>query len=216
MMERSERPAGRAGQKGRSSMSLWDRLRTPSSRHALGSLVLLGIVLGATGLASVEYTFHALDSDAFCLSCHELQENIGIVYQTTVHARNATGFVVGCADCHVPKPLGPKLLRKTQGLREFYHHLRGTIDTPAKFEAHRLEMAQRVWTYMESVDSRECRDCHQSGRFDLEAQSERAREFHEAALSKDETCIDCHKGIAHSLPEGITPNGEPPTAESKR
>lgn len=178
--------------------------------------MLLGIVFGAAGLGTVDYTLDALDSDAFCLSCHELQENIGIEYATTIHARNATGIYVTCADCHVPSSLGPKLVRKTEGLRELYHHILGTIDTPAKFEAHRMEMAQRVWTYMQATDSRECRNCHERGHFDLSAQSEKARGFHEEALSNGQTCIDCHKGVAHSLPQEITPNGAPLVASRAR
>lgn len=197
------------------TMSLWDRLRKPSSRHALGSLVLLGVVLGAAGLGTVDYTLDALDTDAFCLSCHELQENIGYEYETTIHARNATGIRATCADCHVPKPLVPKLARKTRGLRELYHHILGTIDTPEKFEAHRMEMAQRVWAEFEATDSRECRNCHQRAQFALAAQTPKARQFHEAALAKEETCIDCHKGVAHTLPKGITPNRKPPVATDR-
>lgn len=197
-------------------MSLWDRLRSPSPRHSIASLILLGALLGAVGLGTADFTLHAMDSDAFCLSCHELEENIGVEYRTTIHARNAQGIRVTCADCHVPESLGPKLLRKAQGLRELYHHVLGTIATPEKFEAHRMEMAQRVWTHMEATDSRECRSCHESARFDLAAQSEKAREFHGPALSNGKTCVDCHKGIAHSLPRGITSRAAPPGAEAAR
>ena len=37
---------------------------------------------------------------------------------------------------------------------------------------------------------------------DFTRQSKRAAEFHSTALGKGEaTCIDCHKGIAHKLPD---------------
>ena len=36
---------------------------------------------------------------------------------------------------------------------------------------------------------------------DLSEQDRYARKRHERALAKGETCIDCHDGIAHELPE---------------
>jgi cytochrome c-type protein NapC len=36
---------------------------------------------------------------------------------------------------------------------------------------------------------------------DLSEQDRYARKRHERALTKGETCIDCHDGIAHELPE---------------
>ena len=80
----------------------------------------------------------------------------------------------------------------------------GTIDTPEKFEARRLELAKHVWDRMKKTDSRECRNCHSFDSMDLDEQDKSARKKHipERALEKGETCIDCHKGIAHELPEG--------------
>jgi hypothetical protein len=43
----------------------------------------------------------------------------------------------------------------------------------------------------------------------LTEQSEKAREYHSPALANGKTCIDCHKGITHRLPEGIEPDYEP-------
>jgi nitrate/TMAO reductase-like tetraheme cytochrome c subunit len=126
------------------------------------------------------------------------------------HAKNARGFRATCADCHVPKPFIPKMIRKVRALSEIYHHILGTIDTPEKFEAYRMHMATRVWADMNDNDSRECRDCHHSDSFDLAAQAEKVRNFHESALPKGKTCIDCHKGIAHKLPEGIVPDAQLP------
>ncbi len=36
---------------------------------------------------------------------------------------------------------------------------------------------------------------------DLSEQDRSARKRHERAVAKGETCIDCHEGIAHKLPE---------------
>jgi cytochrome c-type protein NapC len=66
-----------------------------------------------------------------------------------------------------------------------------------------MTMASKTWAGMNANDSRQCRYCHDDEAWDLELQSEKARQFHEQPLTNGKTCIDCHKGIAHKLPEGI-------------
>ena len=108
-----------------------------------------------------------------------------------------------CSDCHVPKEWVHKFVRKIRATNELFHKIMGTINTKEKFEAHRLELAQKVWRTMKATDSRECRNCHALVYMDLEKQDKSARKKHtlERKKKKGETCIDCHKGIAHSLPE---------------
>lgn len=189
---------------------LWTFLMIPSARYSLGVLVLAGVLLGAGGLTVFDISMHETSTDSFCLSCHELEVNIGREYVGMSHSRNARGFQVTCSDCHLPKPFIPKMMRKFRAVGEIYHHLLGTIDTPAKFEAHRMTMATRVWAEMNETDSRECRDCHKADAWDLEAQTQEVRDFHVGALGKGRTCIDCHKGVAHRLPEGIVPDQQLP------
>ncbi len=76
------------------------------------------------------------------------------------------------------------------------------IDTPEKFDDHRLYLAGRVWTAMKRTDSRECRNCHKFDYMDFTQQENRAADNHQIALDEGKTCIDCHQGIAHRLPEG--------------
>ncbi len=48
----------------------------------------------------------------------------------------------------------------------------------------------------------ECRNCHDLDFMDFTRQSARAAEAHERFLATGEkTCLDCHKGIAHKLPD---------------
>ncbi|CSI65575.1 periplasmic nitrate reductase%2C cytochrome c-type protein [Vibrio cholerae] len=48
----------------------------------------------------------------------------------------------------------------------------------------------------------ECRNCHQFNYMDFSEQSSRAAKQHSTALASGEkTCVDCHKGIAHNLPD---------------
>jgi cytochrome c-type protein NapC len=86
---------------------------------------------------------------------------------------------------------------KVLAARDVIGHLKGTIDTPEKFEAHRLTMAKRVWERMQESDSRECRNCHDFKTMDTDKQKDRSVVKHEGAMEDGKTCIDCHKGIAH-------------------
>jgi cytochrome c-type protein NapC len=103
----------------------------------------------------------------------------------------------------VPREWGHKVIRKVRATNELYHWLRGSIDAPEDFHAKRLELARNVWASMEATDSRECRNCHRSSFMDTGAQETRAGLLHSLGAEWGMTCIDCHKGIAHSLPRGF-------------
>ena len=68
--------------------------------------------------------------------------------------------------------------------------------------ALRKHRAAGDWARMTENDSLECRNCHSSESMDLTKQNPRAASAHERFLfSGERTCIDCHKGIAHRLPD---------------
>ena len=133
----------------------------------------------------------------FCISCHEMEENVYQEYKPSIHYSNRTGVRAACSDCHVPKPWIHKMVRKIQASNEIYHKILGTVNTPEKFDEHRLTMAKSVWNTMKSTDSRECRNCHNFESMNPEFQRPRARKQHMNAFKTGQTCIDCHKGIAH-------------------
>jgi cytochrome c-type protein NapC len=164
---------------------------------------LAGIVIGALGVIGFDSSMEATNSDEFCLSCHELADNAGKEYVGTLHHSNSTGRQVTCADCHVPNEFVPKIVRKLRGVGGIYHHFMGTIDTPERYDEQRMWMASKTWEFMDARDSRECRNCHDTDDWNRELQSGKAREYHVGPLAKGETCIDCHKGLAHKLPPSI-------------
>lgn len=133
----------------------------------------------------------------FCTSCHEMRDTVFVEYKKSVHYSNRTGVRASCSDCHVPKDWVHKIIRKVQASGELYHKLMRTIDTPEKFEERRLYLANRVWATMKSTDSRECRNCHAWDAMALDTQKPTAKRRHRKAMEIGETCIDCHKGIAH-------------------
>ncbi len=172
----------------------------------MGSLVL--ILLGVVLWGGFNTGMEATNTLEFCISCHEMESTVYQDYKHSVHANNPSGVRAGCPDCHVPKEWFPKVLRKIQASGEVYHWLAGTIDTPEKFAARRPYLAQRVWNTMKRTDSRECRNCHEFNSMDLDGQARFAARIHRDGIAEGKTCIDCHKGIAHQLPEMETPEAE--------
>ncbi len=178
-------------------------------RGAFGTLVG-GIVLGIILWGGFNTAMEATNNEKFCISCHEMEENVYQELQETIHFSNRTGVRATCPDCHVPKEWVHKIVRKIKASNEIYHKLMGTIDTPEKFEAKRLQLAQNVWKEMKETDSRECRNCHDFDSMDFDRQEGRSADSHDEAIEEGYTCIDCHKGIAHTLPDGYDPTDDMP------
>ncbi len=179
---------------------IWDIFKRPSSRYSMGGLLLSGIVAGVIFWGGFNTAMEATNNEEFCLSCHEMRDYVYEEYKDTVHYSNRTGVRATCPDCHVPKEWTYKMMRKIQATNELWHKALGSINTPEKFEAKRLQLARNVWKTMKKTDSRECRNCHNFEFMDYTEQGRRAVAQHEKGLVGDKTCIDCHKGIAHSLP----------------
>ena len=184
--------------------SLWSKIRN----RAYWSVLIFGMVAGIIFWGGFNTAMEATNTMTFCISCHEMRNTVYEEYKETVHYKNPSGVQATCSDCHVPRPWIYKVIRKIEASRELYHKALGTIDTPEKFEAHRLQLAERVWKSMRETDSRECRNCHDFKSMDLSEQDRYARKRHERALAKGETCIDCHDGIAHELPVRPDEDGE--------
>lgn len=172
-------------------------------------IILGGFILGVIFWGGFNWSLEATNTEPFCISCHEMKDNVYAEYQNTIHYQNASGVRATCPDCHVPKEWGPKMVRKIQASNELLHKMLGTIDTPEKFDDHRMQMASREWKRMKANDSQECRNCHQFSSFDYATQGRRASETHQAGFAQGQTCIDCHKGIAHSLPPVAQGVGKP-------
>ena len=169
-------------------------------------LILLGVVLWGGFNTAMEAT----NTLSFCISCHEMHDNVYQEYKTSIHFSNPSGVQAACPDCHVPREWIPKIIRKIQTSNEVYHWLKGTIDTKEKFEARRPQLAEHVWKVMKETDSRECRNCHNFSVMDLKGQARFAARIHKDAMEQGKTCIDCHKGIAHHLPKTYTTRAEKP------
>lgn len=185
---------------------LWHWFKRPSVMIGQGVLLTIGLIAGIIFWGGFNTAMEATNTLEFCISCHEMSDTVYEEYKTSVHYKNASGVRAICSDCHVPHSWVPKMVRKVQASKELWHKMLGSVDTPEKFEAKRLELATHVWDTMKATDSRECRNCHSFDAMAFEHQRARSREKMEPVvlgtdLSGGSTCIDCHKGIAHRLPK---------------
>ncbi|MEY4590167.1 MAG: hypothetical protein RL497_2243 [Pseudomonadota bacterium] len=180
----------------------WKITASPSLYLSMGFLTLGGFIGGIIFWGGFNTALEATNTEAFCISCHEMRDNPYAELKTTIHYSNRSGVRATCPDCHVPHEWSDKIARKTQASKEVWGKIFATIDTREKFLDKRLELAEHEWKRLKSNDSLECRNCHNFQFMDFTRQSPRAAEQHGTALAKGEkTCIDCHKGIAHQLPD---------------
>tara|TARA_R110000850_G_scaffold126199_1_gene245044 strand:+ start:442 stop:1002 length:561 start_codon:yes stop_codon:yes gene_type:complete len=173
-----------------------DKLRRPSTRYSVLTLLAVGVVVGVFGILAFDTTMHATSTEEFCTSCHEMEIPYAQL-QTAPHFSNRTGVSATCSDCHLPKEFVPKMIRKAEAAREVWGSITGIIDTPEKYAAHLPAMKAREIARLQANDSQECRNCHDMERMKPELQSKMAQRFHQPSRMKDKTCIDCHAGIAH-------------------
>ena len=178
-------------------------IRRPSARYSLLTILVAGFVGGILFWGGFHTVVEATNTETFCIGCHEMRDNVYPEYQKTIHYTNRTGVRATCPDCHVPKEWGPKMVRKIQASGELWGKLVGSIDTREKFTAKRLQLAESEWARMKANDSRECRNCHGFESMDTEKQKLRGAKMHKIGREENKTCIDCHKGIAHTKPVGM-------------
>ncbi|HET7833108.1 MAG TPA: NapC/NirT family cytochrome c [Gallionella sp.] len=181
----------------------WHKLRSPSPRSLL-ALTGSGFAAGIIFWGGFNMGMDETNRLEFCISCHEMRDTVYQEYKKSVHYSNRTGVRAICSDCHVPKTWGYKMLRKMQASFELWGELTGSISTPQKFEAKRLQLARQEWARMRASDSRECRNCHSYEGMDMAVQVESAKIKHLQAAKPNsgKTCIDCHFGLTHNLPDG--------------
>ena len=112
--------------------TLWNTLKKPPVHISLGVIIIVsffaGIVFWGGFNTAMEYT----NTEEFCVSCHEMEDNVYQELQTTVHWSNRTGVRAICSDCHVPHDWTAKIARKMQASKEVWGAIFGTIDTPEK------------------------------------------------------------------------------------
>ncbi len=183
----------------------WTVVNRPSRYFSLAFLTVGGFIAGIVFWGGFNTALELTNTEAFCVGCHEMRDNVYRDLQATIHFTNRSGVRAHCPDCHVPHEWTNKIARKMAASKEVWGKIFGTIDTREKFEANHLTLAQREWVRLKANNSLECRNCHGFDYMDFTRQSARAAQAHSTFLEKGEkTCIDCHQGIAHRLPNMAT------------
>jgi cytochrome c-type protein NapC len=180
---------------------IWQTLKKPSAKYSLLAISSISFVSGIIFWGGLNTGMEMTNTLEFCITCHEMRDTVYKEYKETIHYSNRTGVRAICSDCHVPKDWVHKVIRKSQASFEVWGKITGTIDTPEKFEAKRMQLATHEWARMKDSNSRECRNCHNFDAMSSELQKQTPYKKHMKAKEEGKTCIDCHKGIAHQLPK---------------
>jgi len=186
----------------RARRGLWRRLTTPSARWSVLALVVIGLLIGAGAVIATQVMVAVTGTNKFCgTACHSMQW-VAQEYRQSVHFTNHTGVRAGCHDCHIPHHYPALLWYKAKaGIKDAIGEMRGVISTEDKFNKERLRMAKEVWAEYKETNSENCRFCHQFTKDIVSKQKDFVQPMHEQFLSGAMTCIDCHKGIAHTAPK---------------
>ncbi len=162
------------------------------------AIALGGAVVGwgvfATWVTAIEYTNHT----EFCITCHVMRDTVYQDYTKSSHFSNQFGVHAGCPDCHVPQYSWiDEAAAKIGTINELYAFFFGGMSNVANFEKERPRLAKEVWAKFQATNARECRHCHDYSNMIPEQQKPSARVKHADAMTKNENCVDCHKGITH-------------------
>jgi nitrate/TMAO reductase-like tetraheme cytochrome c subunit len=180
----------------------WRRLTTPSATWSVLTLVIVGVIIGAAAVVGTQVMVTATGTEAFCGgACHSMQW-VDREYRQSVHYVNATGVRAGCHDCHIPDHYPALLWYKAKaGIHDVIAEVSGVISTEEKFKKERLRLAESVWAEYKENNSENCQHCHAFTADIVAKQKDFVRPMHQQVLDKAATCVDCHKGIAHTAPD---------------
>ena len=88
----------------------WGMLWRPSRHLSLGFLTVGGFVTGIIFRGGFNTALEAANTERFCVTCHEMRDNVFAELKTTIHHSNRSGVraheidLVGgdktCTDCH--------------------------------------------------------------------------------------------------------------------
>src|ERR1035441_1562843 len=129
----------------------WRALRKPSVKYSFIGIASLFFVLGIIFWGGFNTALEATNTLEFCISCHEMRDNVYQEYKKTIHFSNRTGVRAICSDCHVPHDWTHKLIRKSKASLEVWAKITGRIDTREKFEANRMRLATLEWARMKEL-----------------------------------------------------------------
>ncbi|MDR2892396.1 MAG: NapC/NirT family cytochrome c [Deltaproteobacteria bacterium] len=161
-------------------------------------ITLLGVgILLVAGIVATAAFFSFSSTTSFCTSCHEMNVHKEELAQSP-HAKDYDESAIDCADCHLPRGLGPRYLSvKTYlGVKDVFVHFTESPDSIDR--RHSQPVARRF------VDDASCQACHDDLYKDAKKEkdiSEIGKLAHDNYNGKDgksyRLCVDCHTNMAH-------------------
>ncbi|MCL6268787.1 NapC/NirT family cytochrome c [Sansalvadorimonas sp. 2012CJ34-2] len=162
--------------------------------------MLLIFSVGILVVPAFQFSMDVTGSNQFCSSCHLKMDTVVQEYQESIHFSNRTGIKATCSDCHIPNEFLPAMKVKFSGLIDTYHYL--TQDFPREeFESRRWDLFEKSLDSFREHNSSTCKNCHNINNMSTQAQTKLAAHKHNDKQHLTKTCVDCHTGSAHKLPE---------------
>ena len=116
--------------------TVWYRTAArPAVHFSLAFLTLGGFIAGVMFWGGFNTALEAANTEAFCISCHEMRDNVYQEMQGTIHWSNRSGVRATCPDCHTPHPWTLKIARKMAASKEIWGMVFGLVNTREKFLA---------------------------------------------------------------------------------
>jgi nitrate/TMAO reductase-like tetraheme cytochrome c subunit len=166
----------------------------------IAGLVVVGVVVGASGVVLSTFVNQYTSTESFCTSCHSMAP-IGADphYQHSAHRSNAVGVLANCSDCHVPATnwFVETYTHASAGLRDVIAEYFTNVSEPSKWAKRVPALANEVREQMRSQDSVTCRKCHDAAV--IRPATESGSAAHAMMLAQGHmTCIDCHFNLVHA------------------
>jgi len=92
----------------------WRTFSRPVVYLSLGALSIGGFVAGVIFWGGFNTALEITNTETFCISCHEMHDNVYQELKITVRFTNHAGVRATCPDCHVPHNWTDKIARKMQ------------------------------------------------------------------------------------------------------
>ena len=94
---------------------LWSAFWRPSVSIAAGVLLVVGFVGGIVFWGGFNWSMELTNTETFCISCHEMEENVFVEYRHTIHYSNRTGVRATCPRLSRAEDLGAQDGSENQG-----------------------------------------------------------------------------------------------------
>src|ERR1035441_1923899 len=111
----------------------WRALRKPSVKYSFLGIASVFFFLGIMFWGGFNTGMEATNRLEFCISCHEMRDNVYQEYKKTIHYSKRTGVRAICSDSHVPHDWTYKLIRKSKATLEIWDKLTGAIAVVDRF-----------------------------------------------------------------------------------